>query len=140
MIVDHIENLIKDYIDRFKEPPAEIPEANSVSFETIDPSSDWRSWSAGAGIYIIHNINEIFYVGRTLCRSRNKFGRRIDSHMKKISDTRWQPVLKSRETVVTFFNFSKDGEEPLEMVDYMIVGLELFLIDKLRPALNSKRG
>ncbi|MGB3976559.1 MAG: hypothetical protein WBM02_08705 [bacterium] len=136
IVVEHIENLIKEYIDRFKKPPAEIPDPYSIKFETIDPTSDWRSWSTGAGIYIIHNINEIFYVGRTFCRSSVRFGGRIDSHLKKISMKRWQPVLESRETVVTFFNFSKGDDT----VDYMIAGLELFLIDELKPTLNYKRG
>jgi hypothetical protein len=116
-------------VDAFSADLASFPGFDPLHFRVGDlqKSSDWP-WGYRHGVYCFVRDGIVVYVGRAL---GSTLGQRLWDQLRSVSDPAWAEVVNDPDCRVEVFAVDKDRA-------YLGAALEAYLIDRLKPAFNSR--
>lgn len=91
--------------------------------------SKWNEWENESGIYYFVEEDSIVYVGRALPGTR--LGARVKNQIESFGDPKWDRIINNNQVIVGVVSINEE-------MWFMTSSLELYLIDKLKPRINSR--
>lgn len=123
---------MKVHIEAFKEILKNEIEPKYYEFtieELRKDESKWKEWESESGIYYFVEEGSIVYVGRAL---RNTgLGSRVKNQIESFGDPKWDLIINNNQVKVGIVCIDEE-------MWFMTSSLELYLIDRLKPRINSR--
>ncbi len=126
-VMPRLEKHVGDFLSALEDNPGFAKLSFSVGELRAD--SNWP-WGKAHGVYCFVVDDEVVYVGRALGKT---LGERLWDQLRSTSDPKWEPVVTRDENRVEVFSVPREWA-------FLGAALEPYLIDKLKPRLNSRVG
>ncbi|MCH8027574.1 MAG: hypothetical protein IID63_05560 [candidate division Zixibacteria bacterium] len=91
--------------------------------------SKWNEWENESGIYYFVEEGSIVYIGRAL--KNTGLGSRVNDQIEAFGDPKWDRIIKNNQVIVGIVCVNEE-------MWFMTSSLELYLIDKIKPRINSR--